>query len=1148
MKKKRFLLLMIMFITNFLIVTNVSAAVGEWIGDYCDSCGTYGTAGKCDQVKYTNVGLFRVTFYLNGEKIGSSVNVSSNETYKDLAKNAKWHWGDGKTDIVSYASGQTLGTPVSGGLDTIVINGINVSNVQNKLSPSKNSKNVQKILTEAGITKFKFKNGKIYYTPDDGVCEEDYQIQMVVESMQVINWLCTTDGLDNHRWIGTPYELNNGLLQQGYDSHVGGNGYMSGSIVDKTLLSSLRIDKDVKIGNVAFTSVDDCLKIHIRGYKPTEGYGFNVYDLTGEIKIDCEPECCVPCNTSNPNLITAINSGKFACDPNNCDGEDEIATDIDSEGKLVCEPYIPDDCCNPTIEDCCEIGTKLCGGGIVTKSYYDKYCTSTCEYQIDPPTATTGVCTTEKLHSESKFTDGHFSENYWVYLNLFYQNKGAIYQEEMSSTYCETYCQEKTIIELPENYPYVNAGRYFTWTIADSKDSLIKETVYKNCATNIELDKWRKDYKNALDDINGNFYYVKNDTSPSGIENRAYELIDAYNKCMGDASSPSDEQKQAYRDGLNIDDIRDGVIQDINDWNSNLQNAKDDYGDGSYGSHWDNDFGCDAHHPGCFNDMSPKPTDDASIDAATEEKINEMFKQSRESVCITMFSDGTRRLTILANARGDSISIDAKSRNVTYIEKSLEPTLHNLISQLKNCQYEDNPEDGPELSLSEYFEKYLSNLNSTDLKLNLNYQTYLSEREYSNDDMIKNSNIIEPSKNGGCNQKDKNKCNPKDIFESNVCENKIIKANSNDGEGINEYGIGFIPSVLGEDSVYSKKQDISGNWKSYVFLKTTSENDFKLKNNINACICKDGTIIDAAEDGSCECPDMNSVTEIIADISDQYSCYFEWKTTYYYTTVEDGNLSVEYMTPTGLYPLQLDYSNIGTNNGHFSNFMRNGILGSVPHCQGGVCHYSDEDGKCYFIVNNEVITDGGKIYDNICPNGNCGDDDKCTEGDCSNYCEVGHCSNDSSIGGMEIIYRQVDLNNPFPDREAGKNWQGHESIITLNREVEGSNLYSSKLEPVYSITMTPATIKEIRKVNEALNYDYSSIGTMIFDKEKITGGVSYILRGSLKNIAESTGGTFTINLNDANTDGRFDEIMNNPSIDSSGNLTTCREIASEVIG
>ena len=195
-----------------------------------------------------------------------------------------------------------------------------------------------------------------------------------------------------------------------------------------------------------------------------------------------------------------------------------------------------------------------------------------------------------------------------------------------------------------------------------------------------------------------------------------------------------------------------------------------------------------------------------------------------------------------------------------------------------------------------------------------------------------------------------------------------------------------------------------------------------------------------------------------------------------------------------------------------------------------------------------VITDGGKIEDNICPEGNCDDDDKCTEGDCSNYCEVGHCSNDSSIGGMEIIYRQVDLNNPFPDREAGKNWRGHESIITLNREVKGSNLYSSKLEPVYSITMTPATIKEIRKVNEALNYDYSSIGTMIFAKEKITGGVSYILRGSLKNIAESTGGTFTINLNDANTDGRFDEIMNNSSIDSSGNLTTCREIASEVIG
>ena len=62
MKKKIFLLFTIMIVIGLLITPKVKAAVGEWIGDYCNSCGEYGSAGLCDQVKYTKVGLFRVTF------------------------------------------------------------------------------------------------------------------------------------------------------------------------------------------------------------------------------------------------------------------------------------------------------------------------------------------------------------------------------------------------------------------------------------------------------------------------------------------------------------------------------------------------------------------------------------------------------------------------------------------------------------------------------------------------------------------------------------------------------------------------------------------------------------------------------------------------------------------------------------------------------------------------------------------------------------------------------------------------------------------------------------------------------------------------------------------------------------------------------
>ena len=1176
MKKKRFLLLMIMFITNFLIVTNVSAAVGEWIGDYCDSCGNYGTAGKCDQVKYTNVGLFRVTFYLNGEKIGSSVNVSSNETYKNLAKNAKWHWGDGKTDIVSYASGQTLGTPVSGGLDTIVINGISTGNVQTKLSPSKNSKNVQKILTEAGITKFKFKNGKIYYTPDDGVCEEDYQIQMVVESMQVINWLCTTDGLDNHRWIGTPYELNNGLLQQGYNSHAGGNGYMSGSIVDKTLLSSLRIDKNVKIGNVTFTSVDDCLKIHIRGYKPTEGYGFNVYDLTGEIKIDCEPECCVPCNTSNPNLITAINSGKFVCDPYNCEGEDEIATGIDSNGNLVCEPYTPDDCCDPSKENCCIIGTQLCDGSVVDEQYYNLYCSQDngCKYPIKLPEAQTGVCTTDNSDNKSKFKDGNFSDIIYDYKNLFYQGEIKIYQPENTSTYCETYCQEQIIIKLPKNYPYANAGRYFTWTISDKDDSLIKETVEKNCATDIKLDKWMNDYRTKITEIDAalskwNEEGIYLDISGENLAKRRTDLNTELRKCIASAKNSTEkilkgmneeDRKKIENDALKEvedtgDDKETGIEKRIKEDNNNktaeLNGLYSGFSDISK-NELEEKCGNQCTVKTLFGDYYiitpnglPKDKDSEEyknlIESEKEKIKNEAIGasiaaeiQSRVNACISQFDGGY--VQTLSNAKGDILK--EHRNNSGDIEKYTfegnnpeNATLNSLISDLKKCQYNYDENEDTEKS----------NVKNTLLNLKFLYSTYLSTSEYSNSDIDVTTTNSPITSSKGCIQITENEeCNPNLIFESSSCRTGTVIVNDK-----TMYLISSIPGLLNSNKSYNY-ENLSNYWNSYFFAKSRFENEYKLKNNINACVCKDGTIINANDDGSCECPDMSSKTEIIADISNQYSCYFEWKTTKYYTTISSGNLSVEYMTPTGLYPLSLDYSNIGTN-GHFSQLMKDGVLKNVSHCEDGTCHYSDEDGKCYFIVDNEVIIDGGFIEDSICPEGICEPDDKCTGGDCSNFCEVGKCSNDSSVGGMEIIYRQIDLNNPFPDREPGKNWQGNEEIITNNRDVDGNKLYSSNLEPIYSITMTPSTIKEIRKVNNALNYDYSSISTMLFDDNKITGGVSYVLRGNLKDIAEKTGGSFTINLNDANTSGRFDDIINNTKVDNSGNLATCREKASEVL-
>jgi len=88
-------------------------------------------------------------------------------------------------------------------------------------------------------------------------------------------------------------------------------------------------------------------------------------------------------------------------------------------------------------------------------------------------------------------------------------------------------------------------------------------------------------------------------------------------------------------------------------------------------------------------------------------------------------------------------------------------------------------------------------------------------------------------------------------------------------------------------------------------------------------------------------------------------------------------------------------------------------------------------------------------------------------------------------GDINIIYRPISLDNPFPSidgdgRETGSNWCYIEdcsntnpvvqNIITNNRDVQTEKIYR-ELDPLYTITLTPAVIKEIRKYNNKTTYD-----------------------------------------------------------------------------
>lgn len=83
-----------------------------------------------------------------------------------------------------------------------------------------------------------------------------------------------------------------------------------------------------------------------------------------------------------------------------------------------------------------------------------------------------------------------------------------------------------------------------------------------------------------------------------------------------------------------------------------------------------------------------------------------------------------------------------------------------------------------------------------------------------------------------------------------------------------------------------------------------------------------------------------------------------------------------------------------------------------------------------------------------------------------------------SSGGLSIIYRPISLTNPFPNekntsiyRQMGLNWNENlaESVIKNNRGVNDYEVYSK--QPLYTITLTPSTLKEIRAYNKQVSYN-----------------------------------------------------------------------------
>ena len=219
-----------------------------------------------------------------------------------------------------------------------------------------------------------------------------------------------------------------------------------------------------------------------------------------------------------------------------------------------------------------------------------------------------------------------------------------------------------------------------------------------------------------------------------------------------------------------------------------------------------------------------------------------------------------------------------------------------------------------------------------------------------------------------------------------------------------------------------------------------------------------------------------------------------------YIDVGYGNLPVEFKVPEGYYghlfgngELTIEYSDLGHKVGNTATAV-DIILDKLDS-------YNYGNWQCDFIVeDNPLIPDPNDPNNPYDPN------------------------NPKGPGGINLIYRPIDLYDPFPDidgsgRNTGSNWCNYNSdetdcsndnkvvynYILNNRDVEGEEIYSK--DPMYTFILTPSIIKEIRNYNNQNSYaDYSgSLDDKTYDFKCNEGTGKNCISDYLSHIIDITG-------------------------------------------
>ena len=261
-----------------------------------------------------------------------------------------------------------------------------------------------------------------------------------------------------------------------------------------------------------------------------------------------------------------------------------------------------------------------------------------------------------------------------------------------------------------------------------------------------------------------------------------------------------------------------------------------------------------------------------------------------------------------------------------------------------------------------------------------------------------------------------------------------------------------------------------------VTMETVANTTFDLEDGVFAYVSKQNNIA-FSKNGEKERissfykGQYSDFSAILASIGSDY--------TFNYDEVGYSNFPVAYQTVAGIY---------GNGNGDLSLYYTN--LG----------HQTSSTTAVDSILSDAYAKNNKTYGDWIC-------EYEVVEGLIKETCDpkVEKCDKDDKLsGGIKVIYRPIDLINPFPDinasgRNTGSNWCAKEdctntnavvkNIINNNRGVSDYEVYN--LEPMYSFTLTPAIIKQIREYNNKNEYNSytGEIGGEIIDFvcEKGTG-------------------------------------------------------------